>query len=235
MVKKELVTRSPLRILEQSIHGGLGNGNIGVIASRKGVGKTACLVNIAADRMLQDKQVIHVSFSEKTDHIIMWYEDIFTELANRFKLDNVQYLHDDFIKNRIIMNFNQDTVNQNKIEKSILTMVENCAFKTTTIVFDGYDFSKSTAEYLQSFKKFSQQLNVELWFSASVPDDQGYFDGSSIPDLIKPLIDEISIVICLQPRGHLVHLNLVKDHEAEMVGDPHLKLDPKILLIAEEI
>ena len=144
MLKKELIKISPLRILEQSIHGGLGNGNIGVIAARKGVGKTACLVNIAVDLMLQEKQVIHVSFSENTPHIIAWYEDIFTELANRFKLDNAQHLHDNFIKNRIIMNFNQNTIDQEKIEKSILTTIESCAFNANTIVLDGYDFDKSS-------------------------------------------------------------------------------------------
>ena len=46
MVKAELIKRSPLRVFEQSIHGGLGRGNIGVLASPKGVGKTACLVHI---------------------------------------------------------------------------------------------------------------------------------------------------------------------------------------------
>ena len=235
MVKKELITRSPLRILEQSTHGGLGNGNIGVIAARKGVGKTACLVNFAADLMLREKQVIHVSFSEDTNHIIAWYEDIFTELAHRFKLGNAAHLHDNFIKNRIIMNFNQDTIDQKKIEKSILTTIENCALTPNTIFLDDYDFSKSSAAELQSFKNFASQLNLELWFSASVPDVHGHFDGSTIPEMLQPLIDEISIVICLQPRDQLVHLNLVKDHDTEMAGDPHLKLDPKIFLIAEEI
>ncbi len=53
MVKSELINRSPLRILEKSIQGGVGKGNIGVIASRKGVGKTACLVHIATDNFLE--------------------------------------------------------------------------------------------------------------------------------------------------------------------------------------
>jgi len=49
MIMEDLISRSPLRILENSIHGGLGKGNIGVLASRKGVGKTACLVHIATE------------------------------------------------------------------------------------------------------------------------------------------------------------------------------------------
>ena len=36
--RKDWNERSPLRVFENSIHGGLGKGNIGVVTSRKGVG-----------------------------------------------------------------------------------------------------------------------------------------------------------------------------------------------------
>ena len=36
---KEVNEHSPLRILEASIHGGLGQGNLGVVMARAGVGK----------------------------------------------------------------------------------------------------------------------------------------------------------------------------------------------------
>ena len=58
MIKTELIKRSPLRILEKSIHGGLGPGNLGILASRKGIGKTACLVHIGIDKLFQDKPVM---------------------------------------------------------------------------------------------------------------------------------------------------------------------------------
>ena len=38
MIKSEQNRRSPLRILEKTTHGGVGKGNLGVIAARKGVG-----------------------------------------------------------------------------------------------------------------------------------------------------------------------------------------------------
>ena len=57
MFKKEVNEQSPLRILEASIHGGLGKGNLGVVAARAGVGKTACLVQIGLDDLLRDKHV----------------------------------------------------------------------------------------------------------------------------------------------------------------------------------
>ena len=55
MYRKELNERSPLRLLENSIHGGLGRGNLGVVVARHGVGKTAFLVGVALDDLLRSK------------------------------------------------------------------------------------------------------------------------------------------------------------------------------------
>src|SRR6056297_3151609 len=123
MIRSELVKRSPLRILDQSIHGGLEPGGIGVIASRKGVGKTACLVHLATDRLFQDKHVIHVSFSSRTDHIISWYEDIFKEIARKRELEDAMQVHDEVIKNRVVMNFSQEGVSVDQVIKSIRAMI----------------------------------------------------------------------------------------------------------------
>ena len=46
MEKTELNRRSPLRALEQSLAGGLGTGNIGVVVPRTCIGKTAFLVEL---------------------------------------------------------------------------------------------------------------------------------------------------------------------------------------------
>ena len=53
MYRKEVNERSPLRVFERSIQGGLGKGNVGVVMSRAGAGKTAFLVDIALDDLMQ--------------------------------------------------------------------------------------------------------------------------------------------------------------------------------------
>ena len=62
MVKEELIQRSPVRVFMNSIHGGLRPGELGLIASPSGIGKTSVLVQIAMDKLLQDKKVIHISY-----------------------------------------------------------------------------------------------------------------------------------------------------------------------------
>ena len=43
MVKQELIERSPVRFLEKSANGGLAAGEIGVLTSKKRVGKNFCV------------------------------------------------------------------------------------------------------------------------------------------------------------------------------------------------
>lgn len=233
MIRNELITRSPLRILEKSTHGGVGKGNIGVIASRKGVGKTACLVHIATDQLFQEKHIIHVSFASDASHIVAWYEDIFEEIARRYKLDNAMEVHDDITRNRVIMNFRQNGVATDQVQKSIRSMVKDGNFSADVIIIDGFDFTKITAEEFNSFKVFAEEMEIELWFSATLHrEGQTYENG--IPSNLSKFIEDIAILILLDPKEDHIHLKLVKDHEILPNDDLHLKLDPQILLIAEE-
>jgi len=234
MIRKELNTRSPLRILEKSTHGGVGKGNIGVIAARKGIGKTACLVHLATDQLFQEKHVIHVSFSTDTSHIIAWYEDIFEEIAKRYKLDKAMDVHDDITKNRVIMNFRQDGVVADQVNKSISSMIKDGHFSADCVIIDGYDFSKITKEDFASFKKMAEALQIEIWFSVTLPKDGQVFNSKGVPSVLNEVVSGIAIVIVLEPMDSFVHLKLVKDHDAVPGENMHLKLDPQILLIAEE-
>ena len=234
MVKTELVKRSPLRILEQSIHGGVGKGNVGVIASRKGTGKTACLVHIATDQLFQGKHVIHVSFSGRTDHIVSWYEDIFSEIARKRRLEDAMTVHDEVIKQRVIMNFNQEGVNAAQLLRSLRAMVTEGQFQADVVIVDGYDFERGKPETLEALRGFAEELGLEVWFSASIHRDDPRTDENGVPALLSPYIDSVAVLITLQPADGHIKLSLIKDHDRYVTEDLHLMLDPKSLLIAEE-
>lgn len=235
MIKAELIKRSPLRILEESIQGGLGTGNIGVFASRKGVGKTACLVHIATDKLFQNKPVIHVSYASRVDYIINWYEDIFKEIAKKRELERALEVHDEIIKNRVIMNFKQDATKTDQILKSLETMIQFGQFAAHTLIVDGYDFSLGSPEDLQKFKEFAIRVGVEVWFSASLKGDEPLFDEQGVPLVLQRYLDELGVMITLSFKGEYVRLNLIKCHECLSLGELPLKLDPQTLLIARDI
>ncbi len=235
MVKSELIKRSPLRIFEKTIHNGVGKGHIGVLAAKKGVGKTACLTHIAVDKLFQDRRVIHVSFSTSVDHIVSWYEDIFREIAKRRNLENAVEVHDEIIKNRVIMNFNQQKVSMEQVLKSLEALISDGKFLANTIIFDGYDISDETPDELDQIHEFARRLELEIWFSLSLRErEEGIFDEKNIPRVLEGIIDRLDVVVNLRHEGGYVHLEVVKNHELVESKSMALRLDPKTLLIAEE-
>ncbi len=232
MVKAELIKRSPLRILEAAIHGGPGRGAIAVLASPKGVGKTACLVHIATDKLLQGKPVIHVSYASRVDYIITWYEDIFKQIAKDRRLTSALDVHDEIIKNRVIMNFKQDGTRTDQVLRSVEAMITFGKFAADTIIVDGYDFSRPACDDLRKFKEFGGKLGLETWFSASLKETDGpLYNDKGIPSVLDPVCSAIDVLITLHSRGNFVELKVVKDREYQPPGPLPLKLDPKTLLI----
>lgn len=234
MIKSELVKRSPLRILEQSIHGGLGAGNIGVFSSPKGLGKTACLVHIATDKLFQGQHVIHVSFAARTDHIIRWYEDIFGEIVDKRDLRDAMDVHDEIIRNRVIMNFSQDGTNAEQLLRSLRAMITDGGFAADVLIIDGYDFQKGSPASISSIKDFARELGIAVWFSASSPENPSVVDERGVPEYLSSYLDMISVLITLEDNPDFIKLRLVKDHEKIMGDDLHVRLDSKSLLIVEK-
>lgn len=233
MVKEELIKRSPLRLLEKSIHGGLQAGNIGVFAARKGTGKTACLVHIATDQLLQGHHVIHVSFAGRTDHIITWYEDIFREIARRRDLENAMDVHDSVIRSRVIMNFSQSGVTVNQLLRSIRAMIDDGQFNADVVIVDGYEFGAGEPSTLEALRKFGRENGLRFWFSASTHREDPR-NENGVPSVLSGFLPHIDVLITLTPEEDHVKLRLLKDHEEYRPEDLHLELDNRTLLIREE-
>jgi hypothetical protein len=198
------------------------------------VGKTACLVHIATDQLLQGKQVIHVSFATNPSHIVDWYEDVFREISEKFGLESVMAVHDEMIRHRIIMNFNQAGIRLPQVIGSLRSMIRDGHFAADSIVVDAYDFTDVTLEELEQVRGFAVEQGLEIWFSVSLGFDQPGYDKAGIPNLLKDLIPAFAILVCLRPEEKHIHLQLVKDHDSTVAEDLHLKLDPKTLLIVRE-
>jgi len=234
MVKAEINKRTPLRIFEQSIHGGVGKGNIGVVASRKGVGKTACLVHIATDKLFLGKHVIHISFSSRVDHIVTWYEDIFKEIAKKRDLQSAVDVHDEIIKNRVIMNFNQQGITTEAMLRSVSAMIKEGNFAADCIIIDGYDIEQSHPGDLAALRNFAAGLGIEIWASLALKGEEPVFDEKGFPRELDPYLEDLAVVVTLQFKDDHVELTLVKDHDEKNLAKMNLMLDSKSLLIVEK-
>jgi hypothetical protein len=232
MLKDEILKRSPIRVLEKSIHGGLGAGNLGVFTARKGVGKTACLVHVAIDKLLIDQKVLHISFAENPHHIEKWYKQVYEEVAKVYKLENPIENYNQILQNRLIMHFKQ---NGSQLPNSLNTLKDFCqgaVFMPDIIIVDGFSFYKANEKQFKIWKSFAEEQNTAIWFSATLHRENLKLDPLGIPAPVNQFYDFLSVIIMLVPKQNYIDLSLLKDHDNLDLEKLRLKLDPKTLLIA---
>ncbi|MDR1398542.1 MAG: hypothetical protein LBJ41_01270 [Treponema sp.] len=233
MITDEIVQRSPVRIFEKSIQGGLRSGEIGIIASSSGIGKTSVLVQLALDKLLQGKKVIHVSFTQHTDYVISWYENIFEELFKKRNTVDIKDLRGKLVKNRVLMNFNQEGVTSEQINRSLRAMIIEGGFKAESIIVDGLDFSHADRARFVETRDFAAGLGLSVWYSCNLQGREPQYDKQRLPLIVKDYVDLLDVVITLEPKPDHIALMVSKDHDVYNPQAPALRLDHRTLLILE--
>ena len=226
MENKELIKRSPVRFFETATNGGLKAGELGAIASKKGLGKTSVLVQIGIDALLQDKKIAHISFDQQKDWAMAWYEDIFAEITKSKNISRLDEVKTNLLKNRIILNFNQDIIDGKQIVAT-LDALKKGGIKIDSLVIDGLDFSKVADGTISALKKYAEKAKLTVWFSVST-------DETSVKKMFTPsILDWIDTVIYLEQGKDAISMQVLKMRD-EKLPECNIKLDSKTLLMAEK-
>lgn len=249
MYRKEMNERSPMRVFEKSMHGGLGRGNLGVVAARRGVGKTPLLVQIALDDLLRDRKVLHISHEHAVDHVRAYYDEIFHDLAQTSHLEQPEVVRVEVERNRLIYSH----LGQAKAappslrggESSISRILESIRFardvahfEPDVIIVDGFDFKNASEEGIKALSALARQSSVELWAAAHI--DDGFSLGAppahpgKLPSPLDRFQSYVSCVVFLEPDRDVARLRLLKDHDNKDLADLHLRLDPHTMRVIDE-
>jgi len=231
MIKSELIKKSPVRVFEESLNGGLGAGNIGVITARKGVGKTATLVHLAIDKLMRQLDVLHISFSDDPKSVNSWYEQVFNEVTRAYKLENYTDVHQELVRHRIILHFKQKDIDFSTVKSHINEVIKGADSQPHILIVDGFDWENCNAAQVQAWKEYAHELNTGIWFSATLHREKLDLDDHGIPAPVNHFYDILDVIIMLKPEQDHVDFSLLKAHGNE-TDDLKLKLDPKTLLIA---
>ena len=231
--RKQLNKRSPLRVFERSLHGGLGKGNIGVVTSRKGVGKTAFLTDIALDDLMRERPVLHVTLQHSVERVLGFYDEVFQELSRSQKLEDVAETRLAVERNRHVLSYRGlSEFSLEHLERSLGFLAEHAAFKPEAIVLDGYpDFATVADTEIAALKAMAEKHQVELWVTALRHREGQGRDSRDVPDEVARFDAHISVIVRLEPKADHVMLLIVKDHENTELADLHLELDPSSLLL----
>jgi KaiC/GvpD/RAD55 family RecA-like ATPase len=242
MYRKEVNERSPMRVFEGSMHGGLGRGNVGVVVSRPGVGKTALLVQIALDDLLRDRKVLHISHEHAVDHVRAYYDEILHDLAASMKLDEPGVVRVEVERNRLIYSHlghvsaspggaQGGRLWVDKILETVAFARGTAHFEPDVIILDGFDMTMASSEAVEALGKLARELSAEMWIAVQI---EGEVAAGKLPAQIDKVASHLGVVVYLQAEHEVVRLRLLKDHDNRDLADFHLRLDPHSMRIIDE-
>src|SRR3990172_3640814 len=194
-----LNARSPLRLLEKGLHGGLGTGNLGVVVAAHGGGKTPFLGGVALDELLRGGSVLHACCGQTVGHVRAHYDTLFEELASAKHLEDEATTHAEIDRRRSIRVYTPGGLTVSKLREAALFDVE-AGSSPSLIVVEGLDLGQADREELDGLRKLARELKAEVWLSSSCDEER----PEAIPADIARLGGLLSVVLALAPGSGTV-------------------------------
>jgi hypothetical protein len=227
---KDFISVSPLRILEQSACKGLGPGHLGVLIARAGVGKTACLIHIAFDRIFRGGRLVHVSLEEGPEKVVSYYNVIYTDLVKALEIEDAYEYRLMIDRNRMILAYLNRSFEVPRLRDNLENLSKNLDFTPGTLIVDGLDFERANRAVFEGFKGVAEAFNTEIWFSARSHRHIQEVNERGIPYPCHRWDDLFSIIIHLQAEPSGIFLKLLKAHDGGGAIQAEVRLDPNSFL-----
>jgi hypothetical protein len=235
MYRKEVNAQSPLRILERSIHGGLGRGNLGVVLAPAGVGKSACLVQIGLDDLLREKTVLHVAVGQTVEHVSTWYDVLFDDLAEQVDLADRGGVRESIGHHRVIRAFPEGGFGPQRLEEVLAQLAGSLQLRPSAILVDGFAWTApGCTAAVEALKGIARRIGAELWMTAQTPRGYDVAHPRTLTPPCEPCAALIDVALFLEPHGSHVGVRLVKDFGDAPPADALLSLHTDTLRLVKE-
>jgi KaiC/GvpD/RAD55 family RecA-like ATPase len=232
MSENKIIQRSPVRIFERAIGGGLGAGNFGVVLSRPGVGKTAFLIGLAVDQLLQRRKVLYISTKESVEHINGFFDQIFHAMAAALDLEELPQLQLRMERNRHILVYNRDVFSLEKLEQSVQFLGDATGFSPDMMILDGTPRFESTEQWeIDGVRKLAAENGAEVWTSSNLHREGQEADARGVPSEVARFDKDLDVIIHLCPESNHVQVKITKEHASQDVAQVRMELDPSTMLL----
>lgn len=224
----DMHAHSPLQILAESPSGALAAGQLGVVTARAGVGKTAFLVQVGLDHLLNGKKVLHVALGGQEVHQVKsWYDTLFRDLANVSAFEDSAELQGRLESQRLILAYNAENAKANQIERTLNLYARHMAFEPDVILVDDQHWDLNPiviAAALGALKSTAERLGAQIWMTARVHRDDEVTHNLGIAPPVDAFDAIVDVVMALEPEDDHVTLRLLKDRSDKAPRDLTLTL-----------
>jgi KaiC/GvpD/RAD55 family RecA-like ATPase len=232
MMKNELIKRNPLHHLGLDMEQWLEQGGFGAVIAPAGVGKTALLVQIALQAMMQKHSVLHVSLNDPVHKVTLWYDEILQDLTRAYPSERIADLREDILLHRFIMTFRVDDFTVPKLKERINDLVVQNIFRPDILIIDGLHFHPTAESFLTELKNLAARHHCFVWFSLHIHREEKK-DSSGIPINIGWIRQYFNVLLKINEWEDHLTLNLINPDEQPTMSAGEVRLDPTTMLIVD--
>lgn len=188
-----ITTKSGWPIIDSLLDGGLGNGELGVIISSAGGGKSWCLVRIGAEAMLQGKNVIHYTLELNENYVGRRYDACFTGFD--FQAISKQK---EVVKSRVDDMKNQPEFGKLKVKYFPIKTVSAMSLKShmeRCQMIEGIKYDMMIVDYADIIRPIVSEKN-----------SNSYAEAGSIYEELRMIAGELQIPLWTASQGNRCHL-----------------------------
>jgi hypothetical protein len=232
MLEDDLITRNPLRLMGHASEELLAPGQFGAVLARAGVGKTALLVQMALNSLLQGKNVMHISLQDAVNKVSVWYKEVFSRISHQYNTLHADQLWESILPHRFIMTFQAEGFTVPRLDKRLTDLMEQGIFIPQMLLIDGLPFDGAVRGHLLELKALAETHGMHAWLAVRTHrhEEPG---ASGTPVQLAQVEDLFEIAIQLVPVGKQVRVRVMGGPSAAS-GHPDLVLDPETMLIKAE-
>ena len=227
MLKQDLIDKNPLSML--SPEDILVEGGLGAVIARAGVGKTAFLVQLALNSLLQNMNVLHISLNDPVRKVCLWYEEVVRNIAEQYEIRKTDLLWEAILPHRFVMTFNIDGFSVPKLEERLNDLAEQDIFLPKMVIVDGLPIDTDTGEALDAFKTLAKTYSIHAWFAMKIHRHEST-DTTGMPVSFANVSDRFNTIFRLQPQGEKINVEIIK---GKTQISKEIFLDPSTMLIKD--
>jgi len=171
------------------LNGGLGRGELGVIAANTGVGKSHMLVSLGANALKRGKNVVHYTFELTETAVGIRYDSHLTEIPSNEIQDSKQEVMDKYkdmeLGKLIIKEYPTGTATVNTL-RNHLEKLSLRGFIPNLILIDYADIMRSSREYdalrlelkliYEELRNLAMEKNIPIWTASQANRDSSNSD-----------------------------------------------------------
>jgi hypothetical protein len=224
--------RSPVRVFEKALGGGLGRGNFGVVLSRTGGGKTSLLIGLALDKMLRGERVVHISTQETVEHLRAYYDQLLAAMIEMLQLDHRLERQLEVERRRHILVYDRDSFTLDKLRNSVAFLQEASGFSPDMVIMDGTPrFEHSEAWEMEGVAALARDWQAEVWTSATLHREGQQCDSRGVPLEVARFDAQLAVILMLASEAGRIRVRIAKDHGNAEVANVPLELDAHTLML----